>query len=272
MYYMMDIYGISVLPMIDPKKSLGQNFLQDIHIIEKIKKALDIQPTDHLLEIGPGLGALTKVLLPEFKRYVAIEIDPRCIEQLFPLQEQYPYFQPILGDFLSIDLSPWKKFTKIVGNLPYHIATPIMEKIATSLKPTKIVCMFASGTADRFIANTASVHYSSASILMQSFFAMQEVCTVQKGSFFPPPKITSKVLSFKPKKVSVDSTLLFTKFVQKIFSYRRKTLYNAIKNSFSLQVAEYLQSHLDISMQKRPEVISKEEYQQLFLLYQELQK
>jgi 16S rRNA (adenine1518-N6/adenine1519-N6)-dimethyltransferase len=261
-----------MLPMIDPKKSLGQNFLQDIHIIQKIKDALDIQPTDQLLEIGPGLGALTKVLLPESSHYVAIEIDSRCIEQLLPLQDQYPYFQPILGDFLSIDLTPWKKFTKVVGNLPYHIATPIMEKIATSLEPTKIVCMFASETADRFIANTASLHYSSASILMQSFFTMKEVCTVKKGSFFPPPKITSKVLSFEPKIVPVAPTLLFTKFVQKIFSYRRKTLYNAIKNSFSLQVAEYLQSHVDISMQKRPEVISREEYQQLFLWYRELQK
>ncbi len=268
----MGIPGIYKLPMIEPKKSLGQNFLHDSHIVQKIKNALDIQPTDQLLEIGPGLGALTKVLLPEFNRYVAIEVDPRCIEQLLPLQEQHSYFQPILGDFLSIDLSPWKRFTKVVGNLPYHIATPIMERIATCLEPKKIVCMFASGTADRFIADTASVHYSSASILMQSFFTMKEVCTVQRGSFFPPPKITSKVISFEPKNVPIASTLLFTKFVQKIFSYRRKTLYNAIKNSFSLQVAEYLQSHIDISMQKRPEVVSREEYQELFLRYQESQK
>ncbi|MDD4028360.1 MAG: 16S rRNA (adenine(1518)-N(6)/adenine(1519)-N(6))-dimethyltransferase RsmA [Caldisericia bacterium] len=251
-----------------PRKSLGQNFLHDIHTIGKIREALDLQPSDQLLEIGPGLGALTKHLLPNCRQYTAIEIDPRCVKELVPWEQEYPYFQIIEGDFLSILLEPWKNYTKVVGNLPYHIATPIMERVATQLQPNKIVCMFAIGTANRYIADVGTPHYSSASVMMQSFFSIETVCTVQKGSFFPPPSISSKVLSFIPKQVPVEKTLQFTKFVQKIFSYRRKTLYNAIKNSYSENVASHIQSSCTISMQRRPETCSIEEFHFLYQKYQ----
>ncbi len=265
---MMDLFGLLNRKM-KPKKSLGQNFLHDINIVLKIQKALDLQSTDQLLEIGPGLGALTKHLLPSCKEYAAIEIDPRCIQELLFLEQEHAHFRIVQGDFLTINLEPWKNYTKVVGNLPYHIATPIMERIATELQPTKIVCMFAIGTADRYIATVGTPQYSSASIMMQSFFSMETVCTVKKGSFFPSPSIDSKVLSFTPKEVQIKKTLQFTKFVQKIFSYRRKTLYNAIKNSYSDRVASFIQSNCAILMQRRPEMCSMEDFQWVYQYYRE---
>ncbi len=257
--------------MINPKKKWGQNFLHDSHVLNKIRDALQINTTDQVLEIGPGLGALTELLVPISTNYTAIEIDPRCVQELQKICIDYPHFHLVHHDFLKVPLEPWINTTKIVGNLPYNISTPIMKRIASYLQPNKIVCMFAKGTAERYTAKEGTRHFSSGTIFMQSFFDISVVCDVKKGSFFPPPKIDSQVLSFVPKKnIDKQKTFRFTEFVQKLFSYRKKTLLKAIRNAYGISVSECLVTQSNISLQKRPEELSMEQFHRLFDVYNEV--
>jgi 16S rRNA (adenine1518-N6/adenine1519-N6)-dimethyltransferase len=253
--------------MISPKKSLGQNFLTNISVLEKIKNSLSIEENDTILEIGPGPGALTSHLLPFATNYSSIEIDERCITSLNELKKKYPFFNPSYGDVLKVSLNNFKNCTKVVGNLPYNISTPIMERVALELNPKLVVCMFAEGTADRFTAKVGTKNYSSGSVFMQSFFDISSVCTVKRGSFYPPPKINSKVLLFKPLNVDKAETLLFTKFVQSLFSYRRKTLYNALKNTSDKDIAQKIKNDYCGSLDKRPGMSSMEEFKALYELF-----
>ena len=253
--------------MISPKKSLGQNFITNIGVLDRICKALDLQSDDQVLEIGPGPGALTRFLLPYTNSYSAIEIDDRCIPILDELKAEYPFFQPISGDILKISLDPYKKCTKIVGNLPYNISTPIMERIALELNPDVIVCMFAQGTAERYTASVGTKNYSSGTVFMQSFFRIDTICSVKKGSFYPPPKIHSKVLRFFPLNVDRYEIFHFTKFVQRLFSFRRKTLFNALKNSFGNHVARNIELNHKKDLSRRPEMIPMEEFFEIYSIY-----
>ncbi|MCK5847835.1 MAG: ribosomal RNA small subunit methyltransferase A [Caldisericia bacterium] len=258
--------------MIRPKKSLGQNFLTNVAILEKIKNALELKENDTLLEIGPGPGSLTNYLLPFTSNYSSIEIDERFTTALGELKSKYPFFNPFYGDFLNVSLESFKECKKVVGNLPYNISTPIMERVALELNPEIVVCMFAEGTADRYTAQVGTDNYSSGSVFIQSFFDVKQVCTVKKGSFYPPPKINSKVLLFKPLTVNKKETLLFTKFVQRLFSFRRKTLYNALKNSTNQSIAKRIKDTYSGSLGRRPEMISKEEFQALYELFKRYEK
>jgi 16S rRNA (adenine1518-N6/adenine1519-N6)-dimethyltransferase len=216
--------------MIVPNKELGQHFLTDEGILNKIKLALELKSNDILLEVGPGPAYLTKHLLPGIKELHAVEIDLRTQPLLLPLSHQFPHLFLYFEDFLKMDLLPLKSINKACGNLPYNITMPIIERISYELNPHLLVFMLAEGTALRLMSKPGQAEYSSASVFAQSFYDVSLVCKVSRKLFHPPPKIDSMVCCFRAKSVDRKKTMQFVAFVRSLFSYRRKTLANAMRN------------------------------------------
>jgi 16S rRNA (adenine1518-N6/adenine1519-N6)-dimethyltransferase len=216
--------------MIVPNKELGQHFLTDENILNKIRVSLDLLSNDNLLEVGPGPAYLTRYLLPGINSLHAVEIDPRTKPILLPLAKQFPQLVLYFEDFLKMDLMPLKAINKACGNLPYQVAMPIIERISYELNPTLMVFMLAEGTALRLMSKPGQEEYSAASVFAQSFYEVSLVCKVSRNSFHPPPKIDSMVCCFKAKPIDRKRTKQFVAFARSLFSYRRKTLANALKN------------------------------------------
>jgi 16S rRNA (adenine1518-N6/adenine1519-N6)-dimethyltransferase len=216
--------------MIVPKKQLGQHFLTDETILRKIRASLELCSNDKLLEVGPGPAYLTRYLLPGIKELHAVEIDLRTKSLLLPLTLHHPNLFLYFDDFLKMDLSPLKTINKACGNLPYQVAMPIIERICYELNPDLLVFMLAEGTALRLMSVPSQAEYSAASIFAQSFYEVSLVCKVSRHSFRPPPKIDSMVCLFKSKPVDRPKMKEFVVFVRSLFSYRRKTLANSLRN------------------------------------------
>ena len=185
-----------------PKKSLGQNFLHDKNIIDKIIHASNINPIDVVLEIGPGTGNLTKsIFFQKPKKLYVIEKD-----EILALNLEKKYLNKInviKSDILDIPFEFYsgKKFL-ILGNLPYNISTKILANwcLNNKLNVSKMVLMFQKEVADRILANVNSKNYSRITILSRWKFDIKKVTDVKPNSFFPKPKVHSTVLEFTPKK------------------------------------------------------------------------
>lgn len=214
------------------KKSLGQNFLHDKNIIEKIVTSNPITEKDLIIEIGPGKGALTK----ELKRYnsgiICYEIDERMRPILEELESEK--VNVIYGDFLKRDINQDLKDKTyenlyVIGNLPYYITTPIIEKVISSgIDLTAMTIMVQKEVADRFIAKPKSKQYNSLTIYLNYHFDIEKVCLVKNICFNPIPKVDSAVVRFikRDKKYSVKNEDLFFKLINDSFRFKRKTLKN----------------------------------------------
>ena len=218
-----------------PKKWLGQHFLKEDAIARRITEAL----THHggyrdVIEIGPGTGALTKHLLPRK------DIDLWCVELDTEagdhLKMHFPELQDrlIIGDFLKLDLH--ERFTTpfaIIGNFPYNISTQILFQVLDHRdRCTEVVGMFQKEVADRVRADPGSKVYGITSVLMQAWYTVEQVMTVEPGSFIPPPKVRSAVIRLRRNTVDqlpCDEGLFF-RVVKAGFNQRRKTLNNALKS------------------------------------------
>ncbi len=219
------------------KKHLGQHFLTDLYLAEKIVEGIKtINPTVKVLEIGPGKGVLTQFLLPKFaQNFQAIDIDQESIDFLslkFPFSEH----QILKGDFLSrantiLNESEWV----ITGNFPYNISSQIVFKILENRSQVvEMVGMFQKEVANRFRAKTSTKEYGILSVLVQAFFEVEYLFSVKPGSFFPPPKVNSGVVRFirKDKYHLNCPEDIFFKVVKAGFNQRRKTLRNALQGEF----------------------------------------
>jgi len=250
------------------KKCFGQNFLKNPHVLTQIKDALGLEKKDSILEVGPGPSFLTQILLPEVSQYIAVEIDRQFQPILESLHIQYPYFTYLIDDFLVQPADLFIHCTKFVGNLPYNISSPILYKIASETKIATLVCMFAEGSADRFLASPGSKNYSAGSILAQSFFKVEKIMFVSRTQFNPSPKIDSYVLRFTRNNANQDEIIAFNHWVQPLFSYRRKTILNAlIQTLLSKEKALFLLEKSSISPGERIENLSIENLQIMFTNY-----
>jgi len=230
-------YGISA------NKSLGQNFLINEEVVEGIINKANISKNDLVIEIGPGLGTLTKELLEKAGKVIAIELDKRMIDILTDRFMLYDNFELINEDVLKVDLnkliqdnlSSELKSAKIVANLPYYITTPIIMKLLEeNLEIESITVMIQKEVADRLVevpggknsgAITYAIHYHS---------IPEEVLSVMQDSFIPEPAVESKVIKLtirKEKAVKTDNEELMFKIIKYAFMQRRKTLVNALENS-----------------------------------------
>lgn len=218
--------------MVRPKKHLGQHFLTDPNTARKIVEA--IRPgTENLLEIGPGKGILTSVILEqEPLNFQTIEIDGEAVVYL---KENFPILQDkiLQQDFLKTDFEAiFPAHFSVIGNFPYNISTQILFKVLDMRKQVdEVVGMFQKEVAERVASPPGSKKYGILSVLMQAFYTIELLFTVNEGAFFPPPKVKSAVIRLKrntTEALECDEKL-FIALVKTAFNQRRKTLRNALK-------------------------------------------
>lgn len=229
---------------INTKKSLGQNFLTDINILKNIVAAGDVQPTDNVIEIGPGIGALTEQLARAAKQVVAFEIDDRLIPVLEDTMAPYDNVTVVNQDILTVDLEQAIKehFTdpgaplKLVANLPYYITTPIlMQVLQSDVKFANIVVMMQKEVASRLSAEVGTKDYGALTLAVQYRMNATLAFTVSRTAFVPNPNVDSAIISLTPREplkvLPHNEKQLFNLF--KIgFTMRRKTLWNNLITAF----------------------------------------
>ncbi|MBL0701607.1 MAG: ribosomal RNA small subunit methyltransferase A [Spiroplasma sp.] len=252
------------------KKSLGQNFLTDKTIIEKIITTADIDEQTSIIEIGPGVGALTEILLKTSENVVAIEIDQRLIPIL---KEKFSskYLTIINEDFLKISPKELKKHLKnnkikVVANLPYYITTPIITKILLTMPYVdEVLIMVQKEVAERITASAKTKKYNSLSVFCQTISDVKYEFTVSKEVFKPVPKVDSAIISFKRKEFPIEIDE-FDPFVRNCFKQKRKTLLNNLTVNYPYSKLDILE-FLKVSGYKeniRSEEIEVEDFLELF--------
>lgn len=229
---------------IKANKALGQNFLIDENVLKKIVESSEIEKDDLVIEIGPGLGTLTKYLLEKAGKVICIELDKKMIKILEDRFSLYENFEVKNQDVLKVDLGKMIKQekenisiknVKIVANLPYYITTPIIMKLLEDeLDLESITVMIQKEVADRLIAipgrkDTGAITYS-----VYYYSIAEGILEVDNDSFIPEPEVTSKVIKLNIRKkppVEVKNKEVMFKIIKSAFMQRRKTLLNALTNT-----------------------------------------
>ena len=241
------------------KKHLGQHFLTDTNIAEKIADSLDYHASDKVLEIGPGMGVLTQFLLERAKETYVIEIDTESVDYL---KNHYNNLKNhiIAEDFLKFDLNQifnGEAFS-IIGNFPYNISSQIVFKtLEMRHQIPQFAGMFQKEVAQRICAKEGSKVYGILSVLTQAFYKAEYLFTVPPSVFNPPPKVDSGVLRLtrkSPLQLDCDEALFF-KVVKTAFNQRRKTLRNSLK---SFNLSDNLKANTIFD--QRPEQLSVEQF------------
>ncbi len=241
------------------KKKFGQNFLKDSSIIHAIIQSIQPLQDDLLVEIGPGLGALTKPLLEKTKHLFAIELDRDIVNWM---QNQYSKNNITIfnEDVLNFNFHQFDKKIRIVGNLPYNISTPILFKCIEDIKIiADLHFMLQKEVVDRMIAAPSSSEYGRLSVMLQYYFAMEHLVHVPKESFDPEPKVESSFVRLIPYDnypfvaKNIDQ---FGIIVKEAFSQRRKTIRNTLKNFMNANDFE----NIDINPQLRAENLSVSDF------------
>ncbi|NLC48301.1 MAG: ribosomal RNA small subunit methyltransferase A [Tenericutes bacterium] len=247
----------------DYKKSLGQNFLIDKNIINKIVSSIKSTNKDLIIEIGPGSGALTKELVKKESDLICFEIDKRLKDELLLINSNN--LKIIFEDFMKINIKDYidkNKYNKIyfVGNLPYYITTAIINKICDESDPEEITIMIQKEVADRFTAKPKSKSYSSISVFLQYNFNIIKLCDVSKNSFIPIPKVDSAVIKLKKrKKENLNNINHFYKLIKDSFQFKRKNLRNNLRNYDLEQINKTLFKY-GKSFTSRAEELTLEEF------------
>lgn len=250
----------------DYKKSLGQNFLIDKNIINKISNSINPEKDDLIIEIGPGSGALTKELVKKDCDVICFEIDKRLEDKLNEIKSDN--LRIVFEDFLKVNLNEYidyKKYNHIffVGNLPYYITTAIINKIVEESKPYQILIMIQKEVADRFNAKPCTKQYGSLSVFLQYNFEIEKVCNVSKTCFEPIPKVDSTVLKLiSNKKYSVNNEKVFYKLIKDSFRQKRKNLRNNL-NNYDLDKINKILSKFNKNLTFRAEELKVEEFTEI---------
>ena len=241
------------------KKHLGQHFLKDKNIAQKIVNSLG-SDLKQVLEIGPGMGILTEFLIEKNIPFSVIEIDNESVTYL---KENFNELENkiISGDFLKLNLQNFNTDKiGIIGNFPYNISTQILFKVFENRNiVSETVGMFQKEVAERVISPPGSKVYGILSVLLQAFYDTEKILSLEPGAFHPPPKVKSTVIRLKRNNVAkLDcNEELFVKIVKACFNQRRKTIRNSIKKLINIDnfQSEYIG--------KRPEQLSVANFVQL---------
>jgi 16S rRNA (adenine1518-N6/adenine1519-N6)-dimethyltransferase len=255
-----------------PKRSFGQNFLVHERVIDAILRLLDLRPGDEVVEIGPGLGFLTRRLLDHATTVWAVEIDPLLVERLRRAEfAADPKLQLIHGDILEValpELLPSKKI-KLAGNLPYSISTPVLFRIFDWRQHfSTLVLMLQKEVADRMASAPGTKAYGTLSVWCQVHGRITEKVSVSPEAFFPRPKVRSTVLKielYDQPLADNDERESLRGLVRAAFNQRRKTLGNALAawlRGSRAEIESFLHSQ-DIDPQRRGETLSVTEFIQL---------
>ncbi len=250
-------------------KSLGQNFLHDANQLERIVAAAELTRTDRVLEIGPGLGPLTELLLAKAGEVLAIEKDGRLVEVL---RER---FEPEIShsklnllhadalDFLKDEPRDWSEW-KLVANLPYSVASPILVELAAGVRaPKLIVATLQLEVTQRLMAQTDDDDYGVLTLLVQLDFAPRGWFKIPPGCFFPSPDVDSGCVILERRAQPLLPENLranFVKIVKRAFSQRRKMMLKLLKQDWPKEKLEAVFAELNISPQERAEKVSLEQF------------
>ncbi|MDF0604381.1 16S rRNA (adenine(1518)-N(6)/adenine(1519)-N(6))-dimethyltransferase RsmA [Neisseriaceae bacterium TC5R-5] len=246
-----------------PRKRFGQNFLQDDSVIANIVHAVNPQYNDIIMEIGPGLGAITKPLLARVNHLHVVEIDRDIIHRLrqtFPVDKLTIHAGDALAfDFAAVAATP----IKIVGNLPYNISTPLLFHLASyGQSIIDMHFMLQKEVVERMVAEPSTTDYGRLSVMLQYRFEMEHILSVPPEAFWPPPKVDSAVVRMIPlpgRCGHANDEQLLADVVLKAFSQRRKTLRNNLKG----WLTEDDFSALNIDSGIRPENLAVADYVRL---------
>ena len=236
--FIMKKYGIKA------NKSLGQNFLVNSEVVENIVNSSEINKEDMVIEIGPGLGTLTKYLLEKAGKVLCIELDTRMIEILNDRFASYENFEVINEDVLKVNLNAVIKENKehgkiknvkIVANLPYYINTPIIMKLLEDkLDITSITVMIQKEVADRLIETPGGKETGAITYSVYYYCDSQKIMEVPNSSFIPEPEVTSEVIKLTLRNepvVKLENPKVMFMIIKSAFMQRRKTLLNALTNT-----------------------------------------
>lgn len=252
-------------------KSLGQNFLIDDSVLDDIVDGAEITKDDYVIEIGPGVGTLTKELLQRAKRVTSIELDEKLIPILQEELKDFENFELVHKDALKVDYNELigeEKSVKIVANLPYYVTTPIIANLLNGkYNIASITIMIQKEVAERIDAEPSTKDYGAFSLLVQYYCNTKIIRRVPPSSFIPAPKVDSIVIRLdrleKPR-VQISDEKLFFNVIRQSFNMRRKTLWNAMKNigldKEKLKVAFEM---ANIDPNRRGETLSIEEFANL---------
>ena len=244
----------------DFKKSLGQNFLKDSNIINKIIESIDIDKDTLVIEIGPGSGVLSKKIVPLSGYSLLYEIDSRLKEVLYSELSENNNYKIIFNDFLlqniKADLQNYNyKKVYVVANLPYYITTPIITKLIKEVFPDKILVMVQDEVASRLSAKEGSKKYGMISVLIGSKYDVRKLFKVGRNCFIPVPNVDSAVISLvKNKKNKIKNDSIFEKLIKDAFKFKRKNLKNNLK-SYDLAKIDKILSNYNYSLNNRAEDI-----------------
>ena len=256
-------------------KSLGQNFLIDTNVIDRILEGARVQEGDYVIEVGPGIGTLTKEMGRTAEKVVAIEIDKTLIPILEETLADFPNIEVINQDILKVDVQELVKAklnggpVKLIANLPYYITTPIVMKfLEEDIPVTDIVEKKKKEVADRMNAQPNSKDYGALSVAVQYYCDTEIVAKAPRHMFMPQPNVDSTVIGLhvrEEKKYNVDNEDIFFKTVKASFGQRRKTLLNSLGGLGFLskdQIKVALQE-ANIDEKRRGETLSIEEFASL---------
>ena len=256
----------------EAKKRLGQNFLNDTGIIQRIVQNFRPQPDQQVIEIGPGRGALTGGLIASGADVVAVEFDRDMVSHLQQRFKNAENFRLISGDILRITLAdcfPDKK-VRVIGNLPYNISSPILFHLLDQIDVIRDgYFMLQKEVVDRIVADPGSKQYGRPSVILQRSFTASTDLGIPPEAFSPQPKVQSAMLRLVPRETPVGGEIddqVFRKLVTAAFSQRRKTLRNTLKNFLS-------QEHIEacgVDPGSRAETVSVADFTALTSRYCEL--
>lgn len=263
------------------KKALGQNFLTDLNVLKNIVEAAGITPADNVIEIGPGIGALTEQLAIAGGEVLALEIDTQLMDVLDEVLDPYNNVQVLNEDVLKSNLPDLiqTKFTdpsapiKVVANLPYYITTPIlMQLLKSEIKWSSITVMMQKEVAQRIVSDPGVKAYGALSLTVQYEMDAKIAFEVSRNVFVPAPNVDSAIVVLEPRKVALpieptNEKAMFS-LIKGCFSHRRKSLWNNLQTLYGKtpEIREKMQAALDeigVDSQIRPEQLSLEQFVQL---------
>lgn len=251
------------------RKSLGQHFLTDRRILQRIVDALDIRSDETVVEIGPGRGSLTELLAPRATKLILVEYDRALARALRDRYESNPSVSVVEADILTVRLGdiagePYK----VIGNVPYYITTPILFHALEQPRPTRVVFLVQREVADRVVAAPGSKEYGALSVNVQAVATAEQVFRVAPGAFHPPPKVESAVIRVVPRNnpvIAAHDEAAFSRFVQDAFGMRRKQMKRVLRSILTLspEQAGAALAAAAIDPTARPETLSPEDFARL---------
>ena len=253
------------------RKSLGQHFLSDPRILERIVDALELDVGDTVLEIGPGRGSMSELLARRAKRVVLIEIDRALAALLRQRFADRPSVEVLQADVLTVDLAraAGSAEFKLVGNVPYYITTPILFHALSAPRPKRAVYLVQREVAERIVAAPGSSAYGALSVNVQAVARADMLFRVAAGAFHPPPKVESAVVRIDPRAdpvVSSGEEVAFRRFVQDAFGMRRKQLRRVLRELLDIDAAraDAILEQLGLDGAARSETLAPERFAALF--------